>query len=312
MTESQDPEWLGGAASTIHPHVRVRLSDGSEAELQHGDLIGRLWSAALPIDDPRISEAHAFVSLRTNGFWLLSLRRMVAVAGKAVSEVALRPGLLVELADQLTLEVTEVVLPREVLVLEGEGLPSAVLPSVCSITTSPRPALSSRHDPSAPCQIWTTGAGWRLRIHDVQRLLPIGVPFEVDGLRLMVSARPVPESVRTQGQGGVHAPLRLEVSFDTVHLHRRGEPALVIGGVSGRVLAELAAIRGPVHWETVAREIWLDEPDPLALRKRWDVSLARLRVRLREARVRHDLVTTDKNGIYALLLREGDEVDDKG
>jgi pSer/pThr/pTyr-binding forkhead associated (FHA) protein len=74
------------------PHVRLTLPDGSVRELEHGDLIGRLWSAALVIDDPRISEAHALVSLREGGFWLLSLRRKIAVGGRPVSEVRLEPA----------------------------------------------------------------------------------------------------------------------------------------------------------------------------------------------------------------------------
>ena len=70
------------------PHVRITMTDGSIRELEHGDLIGRLWSAALVIDDPRISEAHALVSLREGGFWLLSLRRKIAVGELSPASLA--------------------------------------------------------------------------------------------------------------------------------------------------------------------------------------------------------------------------------
>jgi len=54
--------------------VRLRCTDGSIAELTHGDLIGRLGTAALHFDDARISEAHAMISLRGQELKLLALR----------------------------------------------------------------------------------------------------------------------------------------------------------------------------------------------------------------------------------------------
>ena len=62
--------------------ARLLLPDGRDVEVGPGDLIGRTPSAAAVIDDPRIAEAHAFVSLRHGELHLLSLRRMVVVAGK--------------------------------------------------------------------------------------------------------------------------------------------------------------------------------------------------------------------------------------
>jgi pSer/pThr/pTyr-binding forkhead associated (FHA) protein len=44
--------------------VRLRLPDGSTTTLAPGDIIGRMASAALVLDDGRVSEAHAMVSLR--------------------------------------------------------------------------------------------------------------------------------------------------------------------------------------------------------------------------------------------------------
>ena len=59
--------------------VRFRLPEGNSVELGHGDLIGRLWSAALPIADARISEADAMVSLRGQELKLLALRGRFAL-----------------------------------------------------------------------------------------------------------------------------------------------------------------------------------------------------------------------------------------
>jgi len=46
----------------VRAFTRLLLPDDKAVELGHGDIIGRLWSAALSIPDPRVSEAHAMVS----------------------------------------------------------------------------------------------------------------------------------------------------------------------------------------------------------------------------------------------------------
>ena len=50
--------------------VRLRLPDGTIETLYAGDLIGRTWAAALRLDDPDVSEAHAMVSLRGERLWM--------------------------------------------------------------------------------------------------------------------------------------------------------------------------------------------------------------------------------------------------
>ncbi len=59
--------------------VRFQLPDGTQRDLYPGDIIGRLWSAALHVDDARVSEAHALVSLRGRELQLLALRGRFAV-----------------------------------------------------------------------------------------------------------------------------------------------------------------------------------------------------------------------------------------
>ena len=48
----------------MQAHVTLRAPDGRIYQLSHGDLVGRIWSAALCLSDPQVSEAHAMVSLR--------------------------------------------------------------------------------------------------------------------------------------------------------------------------------------------------------------------------------------------------------
>ncbi|MEZ4248107.1 MAG: hypothetical protein R3B99_07705 [Polyangiales bacterium] len=71
-------------------------------------------------------------------------------------------------------------------------------------------------------------------------------------------------------------------------------------------------LAGPVEWHVVAKEVWRESIDVLELRHRWDVSLGRLRARLRDAGLRSDRVRAD--GGRAGLLRapaHGDRVEDR-
>jgi hypothetical protein len=105
----------------MHASVRFRLPSGDVVELLPGDLIGRTTTAALNIDAPQISEAHALVSLRAGELHLLSLRRMVAVDGKAVANVVLQRGLSVGLAEGIEISVEAVHLPGALAALELSG-----------------------------------------------------------------------------------------------------------------------------------------------------------------------------------------------
>jgi hypothetical protein len=107
--------------------VRLRLPDGSTTTLSPGDIVGRMASAALVLDDPRVSEAHALVSLRGAELQLLALRGMFAVNGEPSSKIVLQPGQRLSFAEGLALEVEAVQLPDTLAALEGDGLPTQVL-----------------------------------------------------------------------------------------------------------------------------------------------------------------------------------------
>lgn len=294
--------------------VRFRLPDGSLCELGHGDLIGRLWTAALQLDDPRISEAHAMVSLRGQSLKLLALRGRLALAHEPVSEVELEPAMRVWLSKEHELVVEAVELPAEVLAIEGEGLPRQVLTGVCSLMTQPRPALVPRAKGEASAYIWSLGAEWRIRIGDAPpKALQAGDEWQVEGRSFKAVAVAIDKAGQgvTQVKGAVTTPLRVVARFDTVHIHPRGEPVLVISGLGARMISELAACGVPVSWDVLAAEVWPDEDDRRQLRRKFDVSLARLRAKLREARIRPDLIRADGTGNLELVLYSQDEVLDE-
>ena len=298
----------------MRAYVRLRLQSGSVCELGHGDLIGRLPSAALHIDDIRISEAHALVSLRGRELKLLALRGRFAINQKPVSEVILAEGQVLLLARDLPVWVERVVLPESVLAIEGEGLPLQVLSGICSLTTHPRPSLSPRYLGDATAWIWSAGEDWRLRVPGEEpRPIVEGDVFTLDGRRFSIRAMPLSRAGqgRTEVQGGVAVPMRIIANYDTVHIHRDGEPVFALTGISARIVSELVACGAPVHWLAVAREIWTgDEPEG-ALRRKWDINLSRLRKKLKDARIRPDLVRSDRTGNVELLLASGDTAVDR-
>lgn len=299
----------------MRAYVRLRGPDGTCYELVHGDLIGRLWSAAMPIDDARVSEAHAMISLREQELRLIALRGAFAVNGRPSNEVALVPGLEILLARGLAIEVEAVHLPATVLALEGQGLPRQMLPGVASITVHPEPRLLAGFHERADAWIWCTGEeNWRIR-HPGGEATPLlaggrvligGAPFVAVEVPLAVAGQ-----AATRQQGGVGAPLRIVANFDTVHIHRDGSVVLVLGGVPARIVSELVALGGPSHWSVLAGQLWPREDDADVTRSRLDVNLSRLRRKLREARVRTDLVHTDGAGSVELLLYPHDVVEDR-
>lgn len=297
----------------MRAYVRLKLPGGEVTELEHGDLIGRLWSAALCIPDARISEAHAMVSLRGQELLLLPLRGRFASLGHRQSSLVLEAGQRITLADGFDLEVEEVVLPAAVFAVEGDGLPRVVVSGVCSLLTRPRPELVPRLVPDAPAWLWGDGDHWRLTLSGVTRPLEVGDRWEIDGRWFTAVGMPLDRAspMETRLEGGVAVPLRIVARFDTVHIHREHGGALALSGLAARLVSEVVAFDGPVGWEVLARELWPEEDDLHLLRHKLDVTLSRLRARLREARIRPDLIRSDGFGKVELFLLDGDRVEDQ-
>lgn len=286
--------------------------DGQSVVLGPGDLIGRLASAALFLDDGSISEAHAMVSLRGRELKLLGLRGLFAVGGQPTDEVVLQPGMVIEPARGLRLWVEDVVLPETLLAIEGDGLPRQVLTGTSSIVCRPRLTLVPRYHGDARANIWDNGEQWRIRVGDgpVEAMRP-GAEWLIDGQRLRAVAVAVEQAaqVATRLDGAVPSALRIVTRFQTAHIYATGQPVVALDGIPARILSELVAFAGPVSWEVIAGEIWKEDPDRGSLRRRWDVSLARLRRKLREGHVRPDLVRAGGTGQVELLLYSGDRVE---
>lgn len=294
-------------------YVRLRLPDCTSVELGHGDLIGRLWSAALSLPDARISEAHAMVSLRGQELQLLPLRGRFTVDDRRVPSVVLEPGQRITLAEGLDLVVEGLSLPAAVFAVEGEGLTRVAVSGVCSLLTRPRPELVPRLVPEAAAHIWGDGEGWCLTMDGVSRPLHVGDVWTLDGREFRAVSLPLSSGGRTATRLDPSAsrPLRLVAQFDSVHIHGGAGEPLALSGRAARLVCEVVAFDGPVPWEVLAGELWPEEDDTHLLRHKLDVTLSRLRSRLRDAGIRPDLIRSDGFGKVELFLHEGDRVEDR-
>ena len=151
------------------------------------------------------------VSLRGGDLWLLALRRRLAVGERSVAEVRLVPGLRVAVAQGLELVVEAVELPEQALAIEAPGLPTTMLPGMCSLQVRPQIRMFAHHEPAALCRIWDTCDGWR-RAHDgVTTPLAAGDAWSVEGVMFRAvtiavgGAGPSP----TRLTGGIDPPLRI-------------------------------------------------------------------------------------------------------
>jgi hypothetical protein len=293
--------------------VTFRLPDGSQVSLGPGDIIGRVWAAALQLHDPRVSEAHAMVSLRGGELRLLPLRGAFAVGGQFPKELTLAEGQEIALAEGLVLRVEAVELPDAVLALQAPGLDRVAAPALCSLYGRPRPRVAAGYEPGAPAYLWSTGEGWQLARGGAAAVaLSVGDEVDVDGVIFEAVEQ---ELIEAGGQPTRRAPpplpLRLTAWYDSVELCVGGGPPERLGGVSARLLSELVSIGGPAPWDVVAAELWPAERDRAQLRRKWDVSLTRLRARLRRLGVRDELIGSDGAGNVSLVQIAGDEVIDR-
>ncbi len=279
-----------------------------------GGIIGRLATAALRIDDSRVSEAHALVSRRGRDLKLLALRRWFEVDGERASEVALSTGQHIRLAPGVTLVVEDVMLATTGLVVLGcaQG-PVELERGVYSIV---RQGDGIQMEPGyvseALGRVWSTGVGWAGRLE--------GAPAAelVEGTRLCtpcgdltVAAVELPQRYTTAGDSSLDPPIRIVVRHDTVHLFRPSRPPVVLEGMSARLVTEVALLGAPAPWDVPAAEIWRDNPPRHILRQNWDRNQRTLRAKLAGARVRTDLLRADGRGNVELFLLPGDVLVDE-
>lgn len=288
--------------------------NGETTKVGAGGIIGRLASAALRIDDSRVSEAHALVSRRGKELKLLALRRWFEVDGERASEVALRPGQHIRLAPGVKLEVGAVQMADHILVVLGGALGRIELEGGvysivrCGSGVQMEPGYAAE----ALGRVWSTGEGWACRVGE-EPVVELGSGTELcfgDAV-LRVKALATHEARSTAGNPGLDPPLRIVIRHDSVHLFRPACPPVVLSGVPARLLSEVAILGAPSPWEVPAREIWRSEVHRHVVRQNWDRNNRSLRAKLAAAGIRTDLVRADGRGNVELFLLPLDELVDE-
>lgn len=277
----------------------------------HGGIVGRLPSAALWLDDGRVSEAHAMVSLRGTSLRLMGLRGRFSVNGAVVGEVALRPGLRVGLAEGVDVVCVQVDVPSHVLGLAiGSADASPIVPTGTTslVGGSPIRVRAGVHRDAAVV-IWSSGMGWRARIGAADPVdVAAGTHFDVGGAPVHVVDVPVENAATPATATTLRPQLTLVVAPAGVSVAVEGAPPVFVGGTGGRLLGALAAADGPLAWREVAARVWVDDRSSEAsLRQRFDTTLSRLRARLRGLGV-PALVRLDRAGSARLDLHRRDVV----
>ena len=137
MTDAVDSPGPSVDPAALLPEVRLRLPDDQIVAAGPGALIGRSHTADVRIDDGRVSEVHAYVSLRANQLVLLALRGRIRCGQRDMPRLELAAGQRIELAPEVAIDVLDVVLPDRVLALEADGMSRQVLLGVTSVLTRP-------------------------------------------------------------------------------------------------------------------------------------------------------------------------------
>ncbi len=304
----------------LPPHVPfadLRGPSGHICRVFPGGILGRLVTADFQVSDPKISEAHALLSLRDGVLKLLALRGQISLGAGAVAEIVLAVGQQIFLTDTLSLRVERVELPPWTLVLFGvNDQPQDLSAPISSIIADPRePArlrLRASFVKGALAYIWHNGETLCIQIgaRGPEELDP-GARFQLNGSELYVTCVPrtgAPNSTSGPFQEPRNAALRIVARLYTVHIHRLNCEPCVLSGKGAQIISELVLFGGkPTPWEVVAREVW-GNLERESLRPAWDQARLRLRRHLRSAGIRDSLVRADGAGQIELVILPGDTV----
>lgn len=276
-------------------------------ELEPGDIIGRMELAALSIEDARISEAHAMISLREGELRLLALRGRFRVKQEVCSQIALTDGLEIELAQDIYLKVLEVYLPDHILGLEIPGFTQMALPQTMTLFAQNPPVIRSGYDNSGDAIFWSLDGSHRVTLLHEQRTMQLKAQdhIKIKDLEVEIISIPVNSASRPKTVPFHAAPQQLEILETGVRIVQDDTNSALITGLPGKILATLLLYGPTMTWEQIVEHVWPgDRSLELALRRRFDCSLSRLRSRLQRLGLPAQMVRMSGTGLVTLELTE--------
>ncbi|MEM6292005.1 MAG: hypothetical protein AAGA54_12095 [Myxococcota bacterium] len=277
-----------------------------------GDIIGRGPRASLPIEDGRVSEAHGLISLRGGTLKLLALRGRFIYRSRPLAELDLAVGQDIYLAPELKFTVVALELPRQVLAVRTKFMTATVLSGVSRLEQASSDRLLPGYKRGAAAIFWNQDSTWLVTTPDDRtQVLQSGADVALGDVQLEALSVDVSQANahRTHAEDETRRGVFIQTRFNTATIERFDGHMLHLNGVSARIVAELAAVAGPANWLGLAREIWPHEQGRIALRRKWDVSVARLRKKLRDDGISPTLIAADGCGNFELFLSSADRVE---
>jgi hypothetical protein len=281
---------------------------GEIFELGPGETIGRSHLAGMCIEDPRVSEAHALLSLRGDALMLLPLRGRFRVDQKVATEIILEAGMRVELAPDIEIECLEVIVPPILPGIEVPGLPPFVPVGTTSVWLDPVRIARGYHG-DANVVFWAVGTDWKATVGPTVHCVEPGLEISFGDQSIRILETRLRESALTRTRQVLKGSVTWRPGIDAVRLQSVDRAPVTIGGVPGRILNTLLRVEPSMHWHAIAAHVWPgDASMEQSLRKRFDVGLLRLRDRLSTV-IEDELITLNGHGMVTLQLRPHDVVE---
>lgn len=289
----------------------MHKQSNQRATLNPGEYIGRSEVAALCIDDPRVSEAHAMVSLRDGHLKLIALRGRFRHKSQVLSEIILKPDLVLELAPDIHVVCEHVNMPTSVLGLIIDQDIEVRLTNTITLYAGDLPTLKRGYDPYGDAIFWDTALSWRMRTNDdASVILSAGDHYTINGTDIKVVAIPLEHAQQTKTRNSLRAPITFTCHDMHVEMDRTGEPTVKLSGIPGRIFLSLLKRQGTASYQEVVHDVWSEDySTDLSLRRRFDTGMRRLRAQLRLALPDEEpLITLDGTGIIKLNRLPKDQI----
>lgn len=291
----------------IPPHITIEYN-GNQHILYPGSIIGRLAKADLRIDDPRISEAHALISLRGNSLKMLALRGSLTIKERIRGETVLDKDMEIKLTDEHVLKVVSVHLPEYVLTVQYQDETISLTETEMSIHINPL-RFEKNILSTAVFWVWQSGeAWWYQRVGSPETKQPIPLETTTIDTFTFSFCKLIDSGFHTESNK-LRPPLKMAISTDVTQITFNNRFAVFTGRQHDviKALADLTIKQNipAVSKDTLTETLW---PNYKTQDKNWHMANRRLKEAFKEAGLPQNLIVSN-NGTLFFNIRSGiDEV----